>query len=84
MLLPSFDVWWDQTGQYYDPDTDDVPWFDKRKELAAKAFADAIAMSGNYIADHELFPQKITFANGRVVKMKGQGHLFVGAIDTRR
>lgn len=31
----------------------------------------------NYVADHELYPQRIEFTNGRVVKMRGQGHLFV-------
>lgn len=38
----------------------------------------ALAASGNYVADHAVYPQRITFANGRVVKMVGQGHLFVG------
>jgi hypothetical protein len=33
-----FDKWWESSGKYYDPDTDDVPWFDKRKELASVAF----------------------------------------------
>lgn len=34
-----FEQWWADDGQYVDPDTDDVPWFDKRKELAAIAYA---------------------------------------------
>jgi hypothetical protein len=34
----TFDEWWAKDGRFYDPDTDDVPWFDKRKELAAVAF----------------------------------------------
>ena len=48
---------------------------------AAKTAWSAGAVYGsNYVADHDTFPQKITFANGRVVAMKGQGHLFV-ALD---
>jgi hypothetical protein len=34
----SFDDWWQRDGKFYDPDTDDVPWFDKRKELAEYAW----------------------------------------------
>ena len=33
-----FEDWWSTDGRYIDPDTEDVPWFDKRKELAALAF----------------------------------------------
>lgn len=33
-----FEIWWDSTGKYIDPDTDDVSWFDKRKELAGHAY----------------------------------------------
>jgi hypothetical protein len=33
-----FDEWWQCDGKYFDPDTDDVPWFDKRKELAEYAW----------------------------------------------
>lgn len=35
---PTFDDWWMLDGRYIDPDTSDVPWFHKRKELAALAF----------------------------------------------
>ena len=34
----NFDDWWNQDGKYFDPDTEDVPWFDKRKDLAEYAF----------------------------------------------
>jgi hypothetical protein len=34
-----FDAWWNAEGQYLDPDTDDVPWFDKRKDLCALAWS---------------------------------------------
>ena len=73
----NFDEWWNREGQFYDPDTEDVPWYDKRKAIAEKAWEVAKAISGNYVADHDTFPQIITFENGRVVAMKGQGHLFV-------
>lgn len=33
-----FADWWSDEGQYLDPDTDDVPWFDKRRGLAEMAF----------------------------------------------
>lgn len=33
-----FDAWWSADGMYIDPDTDDVPWFDKRRGLAMAAF----------------------------------------------
>ncbi len=33
-----FEIWWDSTGRYIDPDTDDVSWYDKRKELAGHAY----------------------------------------------
>lgn len=72
-----FDAWWKREGERIDPDTSDVPWFDKRRALAEAAWEAAKGVSSNYVADHELYPQKITFANGRVVKMKGTGHLFV-------
>lgn len=33
-----FESWWASDGRFIDPDTSDVDWFDKRKELAALAF----------------------------------------------
>lgn len=33
-----FDTWWLAEGRFLDPDTEDVPWFDKRKGLAELAF----------------------------------------------
>ncbi len=33
-----FQEWWSEDGRYIDPDTDDVPWFDKRGGLAQFAF----------------------------------------------
>jgi hypothetical protein len=34
----NFEEWWNKEGRFYDPDTEDVPWFDKRKVLAELAF----------------------------------------------
>jgi hypothetical protein len=41
----SFEEWWNKEGRFYDPDTEDVPWFDKRKELAELAFISGVAQS---------------------------------------
>lgn len=40
-----FDTWWSCDGQYLDPDTADVPWFDKRRGLAEYAFKAGAASS---------------------------------------
>ena len=40
-----FDAWWSADGQYLDPDTSDVPWFDKRRGLAEYAFVAGAASS---------------------------------------
>lgn len=79
-----FDAWWFREGQYLDPDTDDVPWFDKRKALAEYAFRAAIAMSTNYIADRDTSPRKITFANGRVVELLPGEHRDDACLDVYR
>lgn len=36
-----------------------------------------IEATGNYVADKEKFPTKVTFANGRTVKLVGK-HLVIG------
>jgi hypothetical protein len=33
-----FEGWWQSVGKFFDPDTSEVPWFDKRKDLAEYAF----------------------------------------------
>jgi len=68
-----FDAWWSRRGQFIDPDTSDVPWHDKRKALAEAAFDAAMAQSGNYVADAEVSPRCVTFANGRVVTVGHDG-----------
>lgn len=35
----AFNIWWKEVGKFFDPDTEDVPWFDKRKALAEAAFS---------------------------------------------
>lgn len=67
--VSQFDEWWNRDGRFYDPDTSDVPWFDKRKDLAERAFDAAMAQSRNYTADSEVEPQEFTFTNGRRVKI---------------
>lgn len=39
-----FENWWDEEGRYLDPDTAEVSWFDKRKELAGFAYTAAALM----------------------------------------
>lgn len=58
-VMETFDEWLQRTGQ----DTRDVG----AKLLANAAWNAATAQSRNYVADVEVMPQKITFANGRVV-----------------
>lgn len=68
-----FEDWWHRDGKFIDPDTSDVPWFDKRKGLAERAFIAAMAMSRSYVADDDTWPQQFKFVNGRVVTV-GDDH----------
>ena len=70
-----FEDWWHRDGKFIDPDTADVPWFDKRKGLAAAAFEAAMAMSRNYVADDAVDATQFTFANGRIVTAGDDGYL---------
>ena len=76
-MMETFEQWWERDGKFFDPDTDDVPWFDKRKFLAEYAWARARAQSRNYVADEDTMPEKITFANGRVVWLEENKQLGV-------
>lgn len=40
-----------------------------------------LAQSGNYIADHDFYPQRVEFANGRVVEVTS-GYLAVSRLET--
>lgn len=68
----SFHRWWVEIGQFMDPDTEDVSWFDKRKSLSQAAYYAGItvglAVAGNYTADDPVEPTVLTFANGNRVK----------------
>lgn len=37
-MSAEFNQWWIEDGRMIDPDTEDVPWFDKRMALAELAF----------------------------------------------
>lgn len=77
-----FEDWWHRDGKFIDPDFSDVPWFDKRKGLAAAAFEAAMNMSRNYVADDAVAPDQFTFANGRVVTLADDGScLRIGNAD---
>lgn len=69
-LEEAFESWWIRAGRHIDPDTEDVPWFDKRKALAGTAFRAAMAQSGNYICDDAVLPGEVVFANGRKVSIQ--------------
>ena len=68
-----FEKWWQEEGRWLDPDTSDVPWFDKRQGLAEMAFEAGIkcgmARAGNYTANTEIDPTVVEFANGRTVSI---------------
>lgn len=78
-----FDDWWHRDGQYIDPDTSEVPWFDKRKALARMSFEAAMAASRNYTADEAVEALQFTFANGRIVQWSETG-LRIGMNEPRR
>jgi hypothetical protein len=77
-MLVGFDKWWQEDGKMIDPDTEDVPWFDKRKALAELAFEAGIkcgmARAANYVASDSQMPDRVEFANGTQVY---KSHLFV-------
>lgn len=39
----AFGRWWAESGRLYDPDVEDVSWFDKRYHLAQEAFEAGMA-----------------------------------------
>ncbi len=72
-MLVGFDKWWQEDGKMIEPDTEDVPWFDKRKALAELAFEAGIkcgmARAANYVASDSVMPDRVEFANGRTVQI---------------
>ncbi len=85
----TFEKWWADEGRFYDPDTEDVPWFDKRKDLAELTFAKGVeigmARSRNYTANSAVDPDRIHFANGRIVKLSREtGRLYLSILEGER
>ncbi len=68
-----FDEWWQRSGKYLDPDTSEVSWHDKRKELAALAYVAGMAQSRNHIADAAVSPTIFHFKNGVTVSIQYEG-----------
>jgi hypothetical protein len=72
-MLSGFEKWWQEQGRGLDPDTEDVPWYDKREALAHLAFDEGVrvgmALAGNYTADDAVMPERVDFANGRFVRI---------------
>ena len=68
-MLSGFDKWWQEDGRMLDPDTEDVPWFDKRQALAELAFEAGIkcgmARAATYTADDAVMPERVDFASLR-------------------
>jgi hypothetical protein len=60
--METFEQWLQRTGQ----DTRNVG----AKVLAKAAWEAAKAQSRNYVADDEVLPERVTFANGRVVTIQ--------------
>lgn len=68
-MMETFERWLDRSGQ----NTRNVG----AVELAKQAWEAAKAQSRNYVADEEKMPEKITFANGRVVWIEDNKELGV-------
>lgn len=68
----SFDEWWEEIGRSFDPDTDDVSWYDKRRGLAEEAFRAGVARAMNYTADSAESPKQITLGGGRVITARAR------------
>ncbi|MDR3392459.1 MAG: hypothetical protein P4L77_12080 [Sulfuriferula sp.] len=63
----SFRDWWNSQGRMIDPDTEDVPWFDKREALCEAAYdagKSSVKFAGAYSA------QPVAPADGAVVQRK--------------
>lgn len=65
----AFAEWWNREGIGYDPDGSEVHWYDKRRGLAEVAFSKATVQSRNYACDEAVYPEAVTFANGRTVRI---------------
>jgi hypothetical protein len=79
----TFDEWWTRSGRNFRPNATDATL--AHKEYAAVAWRAATAQSANYIADDEVTPGVVEFANGRIVEIstndQGDAFLTVGLRD---
>lgn len=89
-MLAGFEKWWQEQGRSLDPDTEDVPWYDKREALAHIAFDEGVrigmAIAGNYVASSSVEPDSVTFANGTTVRIaqKSSPHCAPHLVITRQ
>ena len=79
-ITDRFEKWWAEDGQYIDRDSDNV------KTLAELAFAKGVeigtAWSRNYTANSSVDPDRIHFANGRVVKLSREtGRIYLSVLE---
>lgn len=49
-VVATFQDWWNSDGRFLDPDTSDVPWFDKREALAEYAYDAALSQAQSALA----------------------------------
>lgn len=49
----SFEQWWSADGLFIDPDSADIPWYDKRKGLAAEAYFAGLSAGSKQVAEEE-------------------------------
>lgn len=75
-----FEKWWVEDGQYVDRGSENI------KALAETAFAKGVeigtAWSRNYTANSAVDPDRIHFANGRVVKLSREtGRFYLSVLE---
>jgi hypothetical protein len=70
-----FENWWEEEGRFIDPDTSDVPWFDKRKELAGLAF---VAASQALTEENARLRQLLTDRSADCDALKAAADLAIG------
>lgn len=79
-----FETWWDayrKTQPSVAPPASGMP--ERDRKLARAAYGAAMSHSQAYLADDEVYPKRVSFANGRVVAYKlasGRAFLVVGMV----
>ena len=66
----------DECKDIYDRNVEIVTEFYPLRSRLEAAEKEA-AISGNYVADRECEPRSVTFTNGRIVRVVGEGYLEV-------